>query len=96
MAKTEPETFYTVAQIAEYLSVSEHTVRRWIKKRKLTAHRPGRLVRIPRSGLEAFLAACSASPQTDSPISNAVPSQPGLQTVPGRKVQRSRKRTEGV
>jgi excisionase family DNA binding protein len=65
MTKTEPETFYTVAQIAEYLSVSKRTVRRWIEKRKLRAHRPGRLVRIPRSKLDAFLAACSDSPQTD-------------------------------
>ena len=57
MAKTEPETFYTVAQIAEYLGVSERTVRRWIRDRKLTADRLGRAVRIAGSSLGAFLAA---------------------------------------
>ena len=65
MAKTEPETFYTVAEIAEHLSVSERTVRRWIRDRKLIAHRLGRLVRIAGSSLKAFLAAPGASPQTD-------------------------------
>jgi excisionase family DNA binding protein len=96
VAKTEPETFYTVAQVAEYLSVSERTVRRWIHDGKLIAHHFGRAVRIAGSSFEAFRTASSASPQTDSPISSEVPSPPGLRTVVGRKVQRSRKRTEGV
>jgi excisionase family DNA binding protein len=56
MMKTEPETFFTVAQVAEYLSVSERTVHRWIHDGELIAHHFGRAVRIAASSLGAFLA----------------------------------------
>jgi excisionase family DNA binding protein len=61
-AKTEPETFYTVAQIAEYLGVSGRSVRRWILDGQLTAHHFGRAVRIAKSSIEAFLALRASQP----------------------------------
>jgi excisionase family DNA binding protein len=47
--------FYTVNQIAEMLDVSPRTVRRWLEKRLLAAHRPGRIVRISDADFKAFL-----------------------------------------
>lgn len=61
-AKTEPETFYTVAQIAECLWVSARSVRRWIHDGELTVHHFGRAVRIATSNLEAFLATRGGQP----------------------------------
>jgi excisionase family DNA binding protein len=34
-----PAKFYTIAQIAERVEASTRTVRRWIKKKLLVAHR---------------------------------------------------------
>lgn len=48
--------FFTIEQIAESLSVSTRTVRRWIESRILRVHRPGRLVRISEADFAAFLA----------------------------------------
>ena len=61
-AKTEPETFYTVPHIAEYLGVSGRSVRRWIHDGELTAHHFGRAVRIAKSSIEAFLATRGGQP----------------------------------
>lgn len=48
--------FYTVAQIADMLTVSPRTVRRWIGSGELLAHKFGRQVRISEIDLKAFLA----------------------------------------
>ena len=41
-----PVKFYTIAQVAEFMGNHERTVRRWIKRGWLVAHRINRLVRI--------------------------------------------------
>ena len=53
------ERFLTVADVAGLLQVDEQTVRRWIRERKLAAHRFGGKAgyRIQRKDLDAFLAA---------------------------------------
>jgi len=47
---------------AAHLNVSEKTIRRMIKSGTLDAVRINRMVRIPRSDLERFLAAASTNP----------------------------------
>ena len=47
--------FYTIDRVADALDVRDRTVRRWIKDRKLIAHRIGRVVRVARRDLSAFL-----------------------------------------
>jgi excisionase family DNA binding protein len=47
--------FFTIPEVAECLNVSTRTVRRWIKRGELIAHRLGGLVRIADSDLRAFL-----------------------------------------
>ena len=49
--------FYTIEQIAECVDSSTRTVRRWIDKRLLVAHRINGLVRISEADFQAFLAA---------------------------------------
>jgi excisionase family DNA binding protein len=48
--------FYTIAQIAECIDASTRTVRRWIEKGLLVAHRINGLVRIAEEDFRAFLA----------------------------------------
>jgi excisionase family DNA binding protein len=47
--------FYTIEQIAECVEASTRTVRRWIEKKLLTAHRINGLVRISEADFRAFL-----------------------------------------
>ncbi len=47
--------FYTVPEIAKHLKVSERQVRRWIAKNELVVHRLGRIVRVAKGDLDAFL-----------------------------------------
>ena len=49
------EKLLTVAEVAEYLSVSDQTVRRWIKQNELPAFKLNRELRVRESDLEAFL-----------------------------------------
>jgi excisionase family DNA binding protein len=49
--------FYTQNEIAESLSVSTRTVRRWIENKLLITHRINGVVRISATDLAAFLAA---------------------------------------
>ena len=49
--------FYTIKQIADCVEVSTRTVRRWIEKKLLVAHRINGLVRISEADFQAFLAA---------------------------------------
>jgi excisionase family DNA binding protein len=47
--------FFTVANVAESLSVSTRTVRRWIDAGELIAHRFNGVLRISDADLQAFL-----------------------------------------
>ena len=49
------ERFYSVAEIAEGLDVSEKTLRRWIDSGDLAIHRLGRQIRISEKDLKRFL-----------------------------------------
>jgi excisionase family DNA binding protein len=51
------EKFSTIQQLAERLSVSARTVRRWIKNGTLIAHDVEGLLRIAESDLKAFIGA---------------------------------------
>ena len=51
----EPETYYKIREVANFLGVCERTVRRWIEREELRAHRFGRGVRISRSAFNAFV-----------------------------------------
>ena len=50
-----PNLFWTVDKIAEHLSVSIRTVRRWIADEKLIAHHFGGAVRISTADFRSFL-----------------------------------------
>jgi excisionase family DNA binding protein len=52
--------FFTIPEVAECLNVSTRTVRRWIKRGELIAHRLGGVVRIAESDLRAFLLPATA------------------------------------
>jgi excisionase family DNA binding protein len=57
--KTEQLTstkFYTIEQIAQCVDASTRTVRRWVEKGLLVAHRINGLVRISEADFQAFLA----------------------------------------
>ncbi len=45
----------TVKEIAQELKVPLDTVRGWIRRKELTAYRPGREYRVKREDLEKFL-----------------------------------------
>ena len=49
------ETYLTVRQLADFLVVSERTVRRWIADRQLKVVRLGRSVRISKTELDHFV-----------------------------------------
>jgi excisionase family DNA binding protein len=48
--------FFTIAQVAERVQVASRTVRRWIVRGDLAAHRVGNVVRIAEIDLRSFLA----------------------------------------
>ena len=49
------ERLLTIAEIADYARVSQHTMRRWIDKGQLNALRLGSRIRIRPEDFEAFL-----------------------------------------
>jgi excisionase family DNA binding protein len=51
-----PEKYYSIKAVAEALDVSPRTVRRWIAKGDLIAHRVARVVRVAAADLRTFLA----------------------------------------
>ena len=51
-----PIKFYTIPQIAQCVDASTRSVRRWIEKGLLVAHRINGLVRISEADFQAFLA----------------------------------------
>jgi excisionase family DNA binding protein len=50
----EPTKFFAITEVAEMVGVSTRSVRRWIKRDELAAHRFGASVRIAERDLEAF------------------------------------------
>jgi excisionase family DNA binding protein len=52
-----PAKLFTIEEIAECVGVCDRTVRRWIERELLVAHRFNGLVRISDSDFQAFLAA---------------------------------------
>lgn len=46
---------FNVSQAAEYLGISHHTVRLWVKEKKLPCIRLGRRVLFDRQALDAYL-----------------------------------------
>jgi excisionase family DNA binding protein len=70
-----PETYLTVADIAELLKLNQQTVRNWIDRGELPAVRLGsRRVRVKQSDLNRFIEAGeTAAPRTESePAGGAV------------------------
>ncbi len=55
MAPVLDDQLLTVAEAADYLSMSESTVRRYLRRREIEHIRVGRTVRIRRSVLESWL-----------------------------------------
>lgn len=54
-ADLAPDSFLTVADVAELLKLNQQTVRNWIDQGSLPAFRVGRRVRIRRADLERVL-----------------------------------------
>ncbi len=55
LAENGPERWMTSAQAAEYSSVSEETIRKWVRSGHVHAGRAGRALRIRASALDAYL-----------------------------------------
>jgi excisionase family DNA binding protein len=53
-ARSAPR-YFTISDVADSLTVSTRTVRRWIDRRLLIAHRIGGTIRIAEADLKAFL-----------------------------------------
>jgi excisionase family DNA binding protein len=49
----------TVEQAADYLNITDHFVRRLIRERRIPFLKVGRLVRLRRTDIEAYLAECA-------------------------------------
>lgn len=49
----------TVEQVADFLNITDHFVRRLIRERRIPFLKVGRLVRFRRADIEAYLAECS-------------------------------------
>jgi excisionase family DNA binding protein len=56
ISRAPAQKFFTIDQVADALSVSTRTVRRWIKDGDLVAHRFGVAVRIAANDFAAFVA----------------------------------------
>ncbi|XSG76187.1 helix-turn-helix domain-containing protein [Herpetosiphon llansteffanensis] len=50
-----PAEFYTTEELAEYLKLSEQTIRLWIKQGKVKSYKFGRAHRIPIEEVQRFL-----------------------------------------
>lgn len=54
---TKPSAFFTERTLAEYLAVSDRTVRTWIRRGELVSYKLGGSRRIDPRDVDAFLAA---------------------------------------
>ena len=48
--------FFSISDVADFLDVSQRSVRRWIKSGDLSVHRFGAAVRISETDLKVFIA----------------------------------------
>lgn len=55
MSRQDQIRLMSITEAADFVSVSDRTIRRWISTGELTAHRFGRQWRISRSDLLAFI-----------------------------------------
>jgi len=55
MSSKSMTRFYTIAQVADLLVVSTRSVRRWVARGELLAHKFGRQIRISELNLRAFV-----------------------------------------
>ncbi len=53
---TQPRTFFTERTLAEYLAVSDRTVRDWIRRGELASYKLGGSRRIDPTDVDSFLA----------------------------------------
>jgi excisionase family DNA binding protein len=54
--KASAGEYLTVEQVAEYLNITEHFVRRLIRERRIPFVKVGRLVRLRRTDIDDYLA----------------------------------------
>jgi excisionase family DNA binding protein len=54
-ARVKLQQHYRLKDVAKMLSISEKSLYRWIKEKKLKAHKIGGSIRIPRSELLRFI-----------------------------------------
>ena len=60
-----PTAFYTTKELAEYLKLSEQTVRLWIKRGKVQSYKFEREHRIPESEVERLVAEARQAAQAE-------------------------------
>lgn len=60
------QDFLTPDEVSDLLRVSVYSVRRWIKAGELPAYKVGRMWRIGKTELDAWLTQCKLSDQDDS------------------------------
>jgi excisionase family DNA binding protein len=56
-----------ITEASKIASVAPQTIRRWVRERRLTGYHAGRVLRVKRSELEAFLASPSSHEGDFSP-----------------------------
>lgn len=61
MNKVEP--WYTVEEIAKHLSVSKETIYRWLERKRIPAHKVGKLWRFSPSEIDSWVRSGGASDQ---------------------------------
>ena len=55
------ENWNSLAEIAEYIGVSKDTIRNWIKKNNMPAHKIGRLWKFKKSEVDIWIATKKSS-----------------------------------
>ncbi|WP_083470149.1 helix-turn-helix domain-containing protein [Herpetosiphon geysericola] len=60
-----PTEFYTTEELAEYLKLSEQTIRLWIKQGKIKSYKFGRAHRIPIEEVRRLLEEASEESQRE-------------------------------
>lgn len=52
---TQTENWISLAEAAEYVGVSKDTIRNWIKKRQMPAHKVGRLWKFKKTEIDLWI-----------------------------------------
>lgn len=63
---SEPERWHSLEEIAEYLGVSQDTIHRWIRTKKLPAHKVGRLWKFDVAEVNAWVKSGKAGENTEA------------------------------